>query len=136
MSKVTPQEFSENIKSIYELEENIYNNPWLNSLVDNTLTDKKINNNINMRKAFYYNKEGDKYDNTIFVLKTIYFIVVFVLIIKIIIVGQDSIQPPMIGLIVFLFIFPFIIEYIKYGYDYISKNAKDSRPKNLHSVLD
>ena len=46
MSKVTPHEFSENIKGVYELEENIYNNPWLNKLLDNTLTDKKINNNI------------------------------------------------------------------------------------------
>ena len=41
MSKVTPQEFSENIIGVYELEENIYNNPWLNKLLDNTLTDKK-----------------------------------------------------------------------------------------------
>tara|TARA_Y100000816_G_scaffold285997_1_gene266413 strand:- start:1390 stop:1806 length:417 start_codon:yes stop_codon:yes gene_type:complete len=135
-SKVNPYKFAKNIDNIEKLRNDIEKNPWINNLINNEIIDRGNDENINKRKAYYYNINNDKYDNYIYVLKIFYFILVFVLIIKIIISGQELVKKPLLVVIAIIFIFPFIIDYINNFYVYIKKEFENLKPANLHTSFE
>jgi len=89
--------------------------------------------NINKRQAYYNNINNDKYDNYIYLLKILYFILVFVLIIKIVISGQKIIRKPLLIALAVIFIFPFTLDYINDFYKYTLKEVKNIKPSTLHT---
>lgn len=132
-SKVNPYQFAKNINNVKKLEDDIYDNPWINNLIDNEIVNRGNDVNINKRKTYYYNVNNDKYDNYIYLLKIFYFILVFVLIIKIVISGQKIIRKPLLMILAVILIFPFTLDYINDFYTYISKELKNIKPSTLHT---
>ena len=132
-SKVNPYRFAKNINNVKKLEDDIYDNPWINNLIDNEIVNRGIDVNINKRKKYYYNISNNKYDNYIYLLKIFYFILVFVLIIKIVISGQKIIRKPLLLVLTVIFIFPFTIDYINDFYIYTSKELKNIKPSTIHN---
>tara|TARA_E500000178_G_scaffold335502_1_gene372480 strand:- start:3861 stop:4259 length:399 start_codon:yes stop_codon:yes gene_type:complete len=120
-SKVNPYQFAKNINNVKKLEDDIYNNQWIDNLIGNEIVNRESDVNINKRKAYYNNINNDQYDNYIYLLKIFYFILVFVLIIKIVISGQEIIRKSLFMVLTIIFIFPFIIDYINDFYKYLTK---------------
>jgi hypothetical protein len=132
-SKINPYQFAKNIDNIEKLKTNIDDNPWIENLINNEIVNRGNDENINKRKTYYNNINNDKYDNYIYVLKIFYFILVFVLIIKIVISGQKIIRKPLLMVLAVIFIFPFTIDYINYFYKYTKKELENIKPSTPHT---
>jgi|TARA_B100001769_G_C21624193_1_gene349589 hypothetical protein len=132
-SNVNPYQFAKNINNVEKLKDDIYDNPWINNLINNEIVNREVDVNINKRQAYYNNINNDKYDNYIYLLKILYFILVFVLIIKIVISGQKIIRKPLLIALAVIFIFPFTLDYINDFYKYTLKEVKNIKPSTLHT---
>ena len=48
-SKVNPYQFAKNINNVKKLEDDIYDNPWINNLIDNEIVNR--GNDVNINKS-------------------------------------------------------------------------------------
>ena len=58
-SKVNPYQFAKNINNVKKLEDDIYNNQWIDNLIGNEIVNRESDVNINRRKAYYNNINND-----------------------------------------------------------------------------
>ena len=134
-SKINPYQFAKNIDNIEKLKNDIEKNPWIDNLINNEIINRGNDENINKRKTYYNNISNKKYDKYIYLLKIFYFILVFILIIKIIISGQEIIKKSLLILLFIIFIFPFIIDYINDFYKYSIKELENIKPASLNANI-
>ena len=134
-SKINPYQFAKNIDNIEKLKNDIEKNPWIDNLINNEIINRGNDENINKRKTYYNNISNKKYDKYIYILKIFYFILVFILIIKIVISGQEIIKKPLLLLLFIIFIFPFIIDYINDFYKYSIKELENIKPASLNTNI-
>ena len=134
-SRINPYKFAENIDNIENLKKDINNNPWFHNLINNEITKRDGSDNINKRKTYYYRNIINKYENYIYILNILYFVLVFILIVKIVIYGQGIIKKQLLVLLAIIIIFPFTIDYINNILEYFKKEAYNYKPVTLHSTI-
>jgi hypothetical protein len=103
--------------------------------LDNFLTDRGFNNDVNQRKSFYYDSVNNNLDNYIYIIKIVYFVLLAVFVIKNIIINNKYNDNKLWAMVFVIAIYPFTTTYMETLYNYIIGYISNVIPQNVYDTL-